>query len=83
MVVMLWLRHVVHGVVQISHKTEHQAFVGGMYLKAIVTLFVGDGAYIGDFPIDVDTGKWLQFSVNLFVNGSFDNVLSKSRGHQS
>ena len=78
MVVMLWLSHVVHSVVQISHKTEHQTFVGWMYLKAIMTLLISDGAYIGNFPIDIDTGEGLTFSVNLFVNGSFDDVLSHS-----
>ena len=68
----------VHSIVQITHKTKHQAFISRMDLQAIMTLLIGDGAYIGDFPIDIDTGEGLTFSVNLFVNGSLDDILSHS-----
>ena len=58
-----------------GYKAEHQAFVGGVNLNAVMAVLIGDGADVCDLPIDVDTRKRLFFPVNLFVNGSFDNVL--------
>ena len=75
MVVMLWFRHVMNGVVFISHKAEHQAFVSGMNLYAVMSVFVSDRADVGDLPLDVGSGKRLFFAVHLFVNGTLDDVL--------
>ena len=75
MVVMLWLRHVMDGVVFITHKAEHKAFVGGMDLQTVMPVFVGDRADVGDLPIDIGARKGLFLAVHLFVNGSLNDIL--------
>ena len=82
MVVVLGRRHVVHGVVLIAHKTEHQAFVSGMNLDAIMAVLIGDRAHVGDLPIDIGPLKRLFFAVHFFVNGAFDDVLGKTLRHE-
>ena len=82
MVVMLWLCHVMHCVVHIAHKTEHQTFVGWMDFNAIMTMFIGHRADVGDFPIDIGTRKRLLFTVYLFINGTFNDVLGKTKAHE-
>ncbi len=77
MVVMLGLGHVVNGVVLITHKAEHQTFVSWVEFDAIVTVLIGDGSHVGDFPVDVDAGEGLFFAVDFFVDGAFDDVLGK------
>ena len=83
MVVMLRFSHVVYRVVLITHEAKHQTFVSRVKLNIVMAMFVGDSADIGDFPINVDSRKGLSFSIYLFVNGAFDDVLGEGVSGES
>ena len=78
MVVVLRGGHVVNRVVFITYKAEYQTFVGRMNLDAVVALCIGDGADVANFPIDVNAREGLFFTVDLFVDGAFDDVLGET-----
>ena len=43
-----------------------------------MAMLIGDGTDVGDFPIDIDPWEGLFFTVYLFIDGAFDDILRKS-----
>ena len=78
MVVMGRLHHVMHRVVLVADAAEHEAANTFMERDFIMSVGIGNGAFVDDFPIHVHAGQRGTLAVFcLFVNGTFDVALGK------
>ena len=77
-VVMRWLCHVMHCVVLVADATEHKTTDGFMQWDFIVSVGIGRGAFVDDFPIDIDARDRRALAVFvLFIDRAFDESLRK------
>jgi hypothetical protein len=82
-VVMRRLHHVVHRVVLVADAAEHKASDALVKRDFVMSVGIGRGAFVDDFPIDIDARDRRALAVFvLFIDRAFDETLGKGSGDE-